>query len=89
MKQAILLTIYGHVQGVGFRFFIKQKADMLGISGYVRNQLNRTVYVEAEGEPEQLEFFTNLCRQEPSHVRVEKVEIQSCPLQFFEGFIMK
>ena len=89
MKQAILLTIHGHVQGVGFRYFVKQKADYLGISGFVKNKLNGDVYIEAEGESEQLELFISICKQGPSHAWVEKVDIQYCPVQDFIGFQRK
>ena len=87
MKQSVILTIHGRVQGVGFRYFVKQKADSLQISGFVKNQLNGIVYVEAEGEPEQLQLFIQFCRQGPSHAWVEKADIQYCPVQGFEGFV--
>jgi acylphosphatase len=86
MKQAAILTIHGRVQGVGFRYYVKQNADYFGISGFVKNQLNGNVYIEAEGEPEQLELFLNICKQGPSHAWVEKVDIQYCPVQDFFGF---
>ena len=86
MKQAAILTIHGHVQGVGFRYFVMQKAENYGISGFVKNQLNGDVYVEAEGEPEQLELFIQTCKLGPSHAWVEKVDVQYCPVQGFNGF---
>jgi len=86
MKQSVILTIHGHVQGVGFRYFVSQKAELLGISGFVKNQPNGNVYVEAEGEPEQLELFIALCKQGPSHAWIEKVDVQYCPVQDFIGF---
>jgi acylphosphatase len=86
MKKASILTIHGRVQGVGFRYFVKQKADNFGISGFVKNQLNGNVYVEAEGESEVLDLFIRACKQGPSHAWVEKVDIQYCPLQGFTGF---
>ena len=86
MKQSVILTIHGHVQGVGFRYFVKQKADLLGVSGFVKNKTGGLVYVEAEGETGPLELFIRLCRQGPSHAWVEKVDIQYCPLQNFTGF---
>ncbi len=86
MKQAAILTIYGRVQGVGFRYFVKQKADMIGISGYVKNQPKGIVYAEAEGEPELLELFIKECHRGPSHAWVEKIDIQYCPPQDMEGF---
>ena len=81
-----MLTIQGYVQGVGFRYFVKQKADVLGIQGFVKNRLNGIVYVEAEGDQDQLQLFIAICQQGPSHARVEKMDIQYCPLQNFEEF---
>ena len=86
MKQSVILTIYGRVQGVGFRYFVKQKADLLGVSGFVRNLANGNVYIEAECEEAALQQFIGYCRQGPSHAWVEKTEIQYCPVQGFEGF---
>jgi len=86
MKQSAILTIHGRVQGVGFRYFVKMKADLLQITGFVKNQPNGNVYVEAEGEPEQLQLFIHFCRQGPSHARVEKIDVQLCPVQGFKIF---
>ena len=86
MKQAAILTIHGRVQGVGFRYFVKMKADSFQISGFVKNDPNGIVHVEAEGEPEQLEIFIHFCRQGPSHAWVEKVDLQDCPVQGFNEF---
>ena len=86
MKQSVILIIKGRVQGVGFRYFVKQKADSLHISGFVKNQVNGIVHIEAEGEQEQLQLFIQFCQQGPSHALVEKFDIQYCPVQGFEGF---
>jgi acylphosphatase len=89
MEQSAILNIHGKVQGVGFRYFVKQKADLLGIKGFVRNLVNGSVYVEAEGESEKLLLFIQLCHQGPEHAWVEKVDMQYCPDQGFSGFIYK
>ncbi len=89
MKQSVILTIHGHVQGVGFRYFVMQKAISFNIKGFVKNQMNGIVYIEAEGEQEQLELFIQACQRGPSHAWVEKVDIQSCPVQDFESFERK
>jgi acylphosphatase len=86
MRQAVILTIYGRVQGVGFRYFAKQKADLLNISGFVKNLPDGSVYVEAEGKQETLQLFITACKQGPSHAWVENVEIQYCPFQDFRSF---
>ncbi|MDO9254810.1 MAG: acylphosphatase [Bacteroidales bacterium] len=89
MKQSVILTIHGHVQGVGFRYFVTQKAENIGISGFVKNNMNGTVYIEAEGQSEELELFIKSCKQGPSHAWVEKVDVQYCPVQDFRGFERK
>lgn len=89
MKQSVILTIHGRVQGVGFRYFVKQKADLLDISGFAMNKPGGNVTIEAEGESAQLDLFISLCRQGPSHAWVERAELQYCPLQGFESFLIK
>lgn len=86
MKRSVILTIHGQVQGVGFRYFVMQKAEKYGITGFVKNQLNGNVYIEAEGESELLELFIQACKEGPSHAWVEKVNVQYCPVQNFIGF---
>jgi len=70
------IRIFGRVQGVGFRFQAKQQADTLGISGFVRNEDDGSVSIEAEGEEEQMEQFIEWCRRGPRYARVEKVDIE-------------
>ena len=89
MKKSAILTIHGHVQGVGFRYFVKQKADLAGICGFVKNLPDGSVYAEAEGESEILEQFIQSCRLGPSHAWVEKLGVQYCPIQDFAGFRIK
>ena len=86
MKQAVILTIQGHVQGVGFRYFVMQKATNYTICGFVKNLMNGNVYIEAQGEPENLQLFVNACKQGPSHAWVENVIVQYCPVQNFQSF---
>jgi len=42
------------VQGVGFRWRLREEAQRLGLAGWVRNRHDGTVEVLAEGEPEAL-----------------------------------
>lgn len=51
------ITVSGKVQGVFYRASTKEKAEQLGIKGFVRNQSDGTVYIEAEGEVSQLDAF--------------------------------
>jgi len=86
MKKSAILIIYGRVQGVGFRYQAMKKAIELGVCGFVKNQYDGSVYIEAEAESIAFQSFIIWCRKGPVHSRVDKVEIQECPLQHFVDF---
>ena len=67
--------ISGRVQGVFFRANTRQKAENLGITGWVRNTSDGRVEALFEGEEEKLEGMIEWCKQGPSHANVENVEI--------------
>ncbi|MFH1946873.1 MAG: acylphosphatase [Candidatus Magasanikbacteria bacterium] len=73
MKQ-IKLKIHGQVQGINFRHYTKQKAQELGLIGYVKNLLDGTVEVVAEGREEGLKKLLEWCKIGPRHAEVERVE---------------
>ena len=72
--QHLNIKIFGRVQGVLFRASAKKKAEELQIIGFARNEPNGSVYIEAEGEKENLEKFLNWCHKGPLFATVEKVE---------------
>ena len=76
----------GVVQGVYFRVLTKEKAIALGVNGFVRNNPDGSVYLEAEGPPEQLEKLVMWCRQGPPRAKVEQVSIQESELTGFKRF---
>ncbi len=43
-------NVYGRVQGVGFRYTVRRAADVLGLTGWVRNEYDGTVTMELQGE---------------------------------------
>ena len=44
------IIFYGRVQGVGFRYYAVQKANQLGLTGWVKNLYDGSVEMEVEGE---------------------------------------
>ena len=54
MADHLTLRIYGTVQGVFFRQSTQEKAQELNLTGFVRNERDGSVYVEAEGDPPSL-----------------------------------
>lgn len=51
------IVVYGHVQGVGFRYSVRQLAIEHGLNGWVKNNLDGTVEMEVEGEEKPLTVF--------------------------------
>lgn len=81
------IRVYGQVQGVFFRDSAKKEADKLGLGGFVRNEADGTVYIEAEGEKEKLEEFLKWCRKGPPFSQVDKAEEKwSGELKHFKEF---
>lgn len=52
---ALHAVVHGRVQGVGFRWFVRQRARELGVRGWVRNRSDGSVEVHADGEVAALE----------------------------------
>jgi acylphosphatase len=65
--------VYGHVQGVGFRFFVERQAVSLGIVGYTRNLRDGSVEVVAEGPRPALEALLSQLGRGPRSARVDRV----------------
>ena len=59
------IEVVGRVQGVGFRWFVREKARRLGLSGWVRNLPDGSVEVVAAGEGGQLDLLKEELRRGP------------------------
>lgn len=69
-------TVYGRVQGVYFRYFVRTVARQLGLKGYVRNLASGNgVEVQAEGEKPQLDKLLEQLKTGPPRAWVKRVEI--------------
>jgi len=71
----VSMKVYGKVQGVFFRASTQQKARELGLKGFVQNELDGTVYLEAEGDPETIAQLEAWAHHGPERAKVEKVEV--------------
>ncbi|NOX90547.1 MAG: acylphosphatase [Calditrichaeota bacterium] len=80
MKKALHIIIKGRVQGVGYRWFVRERARDHGISGYVRNLPNGDVEVLAQGEEEKLNLFITELNRGPAFAHVIDMEIDEVAL---------
>lgn len=86
MVRHLNITIHGDVQGVLFRYSAKEEAKKVNLKGYARNLEDGSVYIEAEGEDEDLNTFVTWCKQGPQLARVKNVEIEVGIMQNFHDF---
>ncbi len=88
MNQHYDIIIKGRVQNVGFRFYAQKKAHELNISGLVKNQTDGSVFIEAEGEPGELQEFLEWCHRGPSWAHVTEVHVNESPFTNMRGFVV-
>ena len=84
--KCVQIQVRGKVQGVWFRASTQRKANELNIKGIVKNLPNGDVYIEAEGEENDLDNFTKWCHQGSDHSRVDNVMISEMKIKSFKKF---
>lgn len=67
-------VVHGRVQGVFFRETTRQQADILGLSGWVRNLVDGTVETEFQGEEETVVRMLDWLAQGPNLSEVTRVQ---------------
>ena len=72
--EARRFLVRGRVQGVGFRWFVEREAHLLGIAGWVRNNMDGSVEVLAMGSRDQVLGLKSRLQQGPRAARVDVVE---------------
>ncbi|GIX06020.1 MAG: hypothetical protein KatS3mg115_0423 [Candidatus Poribacteria bacterium] len=78
---AYRVVVRGRVQGVGFRWFVRDHAHRLGVVGYVRNLPDgRSVEAHLQGEEEPVQELIRRMRQGPPGSRVEEVSVSPVPV---------
>ena len=83
---ALHVRVSGTVQGVGFRWFVRERARRLGLSGWVRNLEDGSVEVAAEGDEPQIELLRTELQKGPSGAMVKAVEdVDDAPPQPVES----
>jgi len=67
--------VIGQVQGVGFRWFVRERARRLGVTGSVTNLPDGSVLVHAGGTPTALAALRALLGEGPPGARVDQLEV--------------
>ncbi len=86
----ISIIVKGLVQGVSFRYFTRESALKVGVSGWVRNLSNGDVEIEAQGTEDKIEIFLEDVRRGPQFSYVESTTVTDLSLSENEsGFAIK
>jgi len=86
MKKAVRVYIFGVVQGVFFRAFVKENAEKLDIKGYARNKEDGSVEIWIEGLKENVDKMIEACKQGPPHSIIKRLDIVDEKMQDMKEF---
>ncbi len=70
------LRIVGHVQGVFYRESMRQRADQLGVTGWVRNCADGSVEAVVQGDALAVGQMIEWAQLGPESARVDKVDVE-------------
>jgi acylphosphatase len=71
----VRIGIHGRVQGVGFRYWMQEVSDELGLAGWVRNRSDGSVEAVISGQFARVAEMLARCREGPPAARVSDVAV--------------
>src|SRR3989344_5737046 len=80
------VSVYGRVQGVGFRLMSRHVARRLGVVGWVQNNDDGSVAMIVQGEDEKVRSLLDWIEQSPGLSVVDSVFIDECAFVPHEDF---
>ncbi|MFQ3232238.1 MAG: acylphosphatase [Reinekea sp.] len=87
MQHTIKASVYGKVQGVGYRLFCKKAAKELGLTGYALNLPDGRVEVLVTGTEAALEQMVDALNKGPRFSVVAGVDVEPHPVENLTGFM--
>ncbi|HUR15653.1 MAG TPA: acylphosphatase [Candidatus Limnocylindrales bacterium] len=86
-QERLTATVRGRVQGVGFRWFVRTRAESLGLRGWTANQSDGSVIIVAEGPTQVLHELLAVLERGPSGASVHGVDAdRTSATGEFKGF---
>ena len=83
------IRVEGDVQGVSFRAETRREALRLGLAGWVHNEPDGSVTIEAEGAETAVEQLAEWCRSGPELANVSAVNVTEGQWQSLSGFVIQ
>ncbi len=84
--KSLKIIVSGRVQGVFYRASTKAVADQMGVKGIIKNQMDGSVYLEAEGDENVMDDFIDWCKYGPDDARVDDVLIEEIEAKNYRNF---
>jgi len=89
MIKKVIIKVKGKVQGVGFRYYTLNTAKENNIKGFVRNQADGSVYIEAVGNINDIDLFIDWCKLGPQWANVTNVLVSESEIGNYSKFEIK
>lgn len=84
------IRVFGIVQGVGYRYYVYDVANQLGLYGYVKNMPDGSVEVIVTGDDSQVEKLVSYLKRGTTYSRVDKIDIEDLDNEIeFDSFDIK
>jgi len=80
------IRVRGRVQGVGFRYALRDEARRLRLAGWVRNRGDGSVEALLQGEPADVDALVAWARRGPRGARVDELAVDTVEVQALQGF---
>jgi acylphosphatase len=80
------VVVHGYVQGVGFRYSVRERARQRGVSGWVSNLYDGSVEAVFEGDDDAVEALIAFMREGPRGAEVESVDATEEEPEGLRGF---
>jgi acylphosphatase len=86
--KTIMVNIYGRVQGVGFRYFVVKTAILHCIHGFVKNEIDGSVSLKANGNEAQLDLFLKEIEVGNGYSHVDCISIEEVEFETLDDFVV-
>jgi len=86
MKEHLNITVNGKVKEIDFLYYSHLSAHKYNITGFVQNGSDTSVYIEAEGTPEELKIFIDYIKNGPLSYHFEDMQVEEGELKNFGYF---
>ena len=88
MKRYII-RVSGRVQGVFYRATTQEQANLLNIKGWIRNEADGSVLIEAEGSTASLHQLVEWCKEGPPSAQVSHVSVTEGSAIGYDNFTVR